>query len=102
MELVQARIVTDDVERLAGFYASLAGVGVTLNEYYVEVPADPMSVGFSRRKFTEYREAKWSGRGARSSSTSRSKTSTRSTTGSTRWAWNGSRGRRPSPGETAR
>jgi predicted enzyme related to lactoylglutathione lyase len=56
MELVQARIVTDDVERLAAFYASLAGAKVALNEYYVEVPAGPMSVGFSRRKFTEYRE----------------------------------------------
>jgi len=27
---------------------------VPLNEYYVEVPAGPASVGFSRRKFTEY------------------------------------------------
>jgi predicted enzyme related to lactoylglutathione lyase len=58
MELVQARIVTDDVERLAAFYASLAGVAVALNEYYVEVPAGPTSVGFSRRKFTEYQESR--------------------------------------------
>lgn len=57
MELVQARIVTDDVERMAAFYASLAGVHVALNEYYVEVPAGPMSVGFSRHRFTEYRES---------------------------------------------
>ena len=56
MELVQSRIVTDDVERLAGFYASLLGVPVTLNEYYVEVQAGPASVGFSRRRFTEYRD----------------------------------------------
>jgi predicted enzyme related to lactoylglutathione lyase len=54
MELVQSRIVTDDVERLAGFYARLIGVPVALNEYYVEVPAGPMSVGFSKRRFTEY------------------------------------------------
>ena len=54
MELVQSRIVTDDVERLAAFYARLVGVPVALNEYYVEVHAGPMSVGFSQRRFTEY------------------------------------------------
>jgi predicted enzyme related to lactoylglutathione lyase len=54
MELVQSRIVTDDVERLAAFYARLVGVPVALNEYYVEVHAGPMSLGFSRRRFTEY------------------------------------------------
>jgi len=56
MELVQSRIVTDDVARLAGFYASLLGVPVTLNDYYVELQAGPASVGFSRRRFTEYRD----------------------------------------------
>jgi catechol 2,3-dioxygenase-like lactoylglutathione lyase family enzyme len=56
MELVQSRIVTGDVERLAGFYARLLGVPVALNEYYVEIPAGPASVGFSRRRFTEYRD----------------------------------------------
>lgn len=54
MELVQSRIVTDDVEQLAAFYARLVGVPVTLNEYYVEVPAGTMSVGFSKRRYTEY------------------------------------------------
>jgi predicted enzyme related to lactoylglutathione lyase len=54
MRLVQSRIVTDDVERLAAFYASLLGVSVALNEYYVEVPAGPVTVGFSKRRFTEY------------------------------------------------
>jgi predicted enzyme related to lactoylglutathione lyase len=53
MELVQSRIVTDDVERLAAFYARLVGTRVALNEYYVEVPAGPTSVGFSRCRFTE-------------------------------------------------
>lgn len=53
MELVQSRIVTDNVERLAAFYAELVGTPVALNGYYVEVPAGQMSVGFSRRKFTE-------------------------------------------------
>jgi hypothetical protein len=41
VELVQSRIVTGDVERLAAFYASLVGARVALNEYYVEVPAGP-------------------------------------------------------------
>jgi predicted enzyme related to lactoylglutathione lyase len=56
MELVQARLVTDNVETLAAFYASLVGAPVALNDYYVEVPAGPASVGFSRRRFTEYQE----------------------------------------------
>lgn len=54
MKLVQSRIVTDDVEQLAAFYARLVGVPVAVNEYYVEVPAGPASVGFSKRRFTEY------------------------------------------------
>jgi len=56
MDLVQGRIVTDDVRRLAAFYASLLDARVTLNDYYVEVPAGPASVGFSRRRFTEYQD----------------------------------------------
>ena len=56
MELIQARLVTDDVAGLAAFYAGLIGARVPLNEYYVEVPAGPMSVGFSKRRFTEYCE----------------------------------------------
>ena len=54
MELVQARFVTDDVPGLAAFYARLVRTTAALNDYYVEVPAGPMSVGFSRRRFTEY------------------------------------------------
>jgi predicted enzyme related to lactoylglutathione lyase len=56
MELVQSRIVTDDVPGLAAFYARLVGVPVVLNDYYVEVAAGAISVGFSRRRFTEYRD----------------------------------------------
>jgi predicted enzyme related to lactoylglutathione lyase len=63
MDLVQGRIVTDDVQRLAAFYARLLGARVTLNDYYVEVPAGPASVGFSRRRFTEYRDDLAAGRG---------------------------------------
>jgi len=58
MKLVQSRIVTDDVEGLAGFYARLLGVPAALNEYYVELEAGPASVGFSKRRFTEYQEAR--------------------------------------------
>src|SRR5262249_39578699 len=53
MDLVQSRIVTDDVPRLAAFYAALVGTPVVLNEYYVEVQAGPASVGFSRCRVTE-------------------------------------------------
>ena len=56
MKLVQSRIVTEDVEGLAGFYARLLGVPVALNEYYVEIEAGPASVGFSKPRFTEYQE----------------------------------------------
>lgn len=64
MELVQARLVTDDVAGLAAFYAGLVGAAVPLNEYYVEVPAGPASVGFSKRRFTEYRADAAACRGA--------------------------------------
>ena len=53
MRLAQARIVTDDVERAATFYASVLGVRVHLNEYYVEVPAGDVTLGFSKARFTE-------------------------------------------------
>jgi uncharacterized glyoxalase superfamily protein PhnB len=66
MHLVQARIVTDDVHRLAAFYASLLGARVALNDYYVEVPAGPASIGFSRRRFTEYHDDLAAGRGPES------------------------------------
>jgi len=56
MELVQSRVVTDDVARLAAFYARLVRAEVVLNDYYVEVPTGAMSVGFARRHFTEYRD----------------------------------------------
>jgi len=53
VELMQSRMVTDDVARMASFYAALLGRSVTLNEYYVEVPTGAMSVGFSKCRFTE-------------------------------------------------
>jgi uncharacterized glyoxalase superfamily protein PhnB len=65
MDLVQGRIVTSDVQRLAAFYARLLEARVTLNDYYVEVPAGPASVGFSRHRFTEYRDDLAAGCGCR-------------------------------------
>ncbi len=53
MELVQSRVVTDDVAGLAAFYARLVGAPVVLNDYYVEVSAGAMSLGFSKCRFTE-------------------------------------------------
>jgi uncharacterized glyoxalase superfamily protein PhnB len=53
MELIQSRIVTDDVPTMADFYARLVGAEVTVNEFYVEIPAGAMSVGFSKCRFTE-------------------------------------------------
>jgi predicted enzyme related to lactoylglutathione lyase len=53
MELFQGRIVTEDVHSLAGFYSKLMKVAVPLNEFYVELPAGAMSVGFSKCRFTE-------------------------------------------------
>jgi predicted enzyme related to lactoylglutathione lyase len=54
MQLVQARVVAEEVQGLAGFYARLVGADVVVNDYYVEVPAGAMSVGFSKPRFTEY------------------------------------------------
>lgn len=55
MQLVQARIVTPNVARLAGFYADLLDAPTVLNDYYVEVPSGPVTVGFSKDRFTEFR-----------------------------------------------
>ncbi len=47
-------MITDDVAGLAAFYARLTGADVAVNDYYVEVPAGPASIGFCRPRFTEY------------------------------------------------
>jgi uncharacterized glyoxalase superfamily protein PhnB len=52
MDLVQTRLVTDEVAGLATFYATLAGVDVVLNDYYVEIPA--LTMGFSQCRFSAY------------------------------------------------
>ena len=56
MELVQSRVVTENVKGMADFYSRLIGIEVVLNDYYVEVPTGAMSVGFSRCRFTEFHE----------------------------------------------
>jgi hypothetical protein len=56
MRLIQSRIVTDDVRSLATFYARLIGVPAVLNDFYVEVPAGELTVGFSKCRFSEYRQ----------------------------------------------
>jgi predicted enzyme related to lactoylglutathione lyase len=53
MELVQSRFVTEDVGRLARFYATLVGTDVVINDYYVEVPTLAQRVGVSRVRFSE-------------------------------------------------
>ena len=60
MEFVQTRIVTDDVQAMASFYAQLVGADVALNEFYVEVPAGPAPLGFSKCRFTEEHVSKTS------------------------------------------
>jgi uncharacterized glyoxalase superfamily protein PhnB len=56
MRLAQARLVTNDVERLAAFYADLIGAQTTLNPYYVEIPAGHVGIAFSKPGFTAYPE----------------------------------------------
>ncbi|HEV3280379.1 MAG TPA: VOC family protein [Acidimicrobiales bacterium] len=56
MQLVQTRLVTEDVNGLAAFYARLVGVPVVLNDYYVEVGMGAVSIGFSRCRYTEFPE----------------------------------------------
>jgi predicted enzyme related to lactoylglutathione lyase len=53
VDLVQSRFVTDDVARLATFYARLTGRDAVVNDYYVEVPTSGLSVAFSKCRFTE-------------------------------------------------
>jgi hypothetical protein len=53
MELVQSRLVTSDVAGLAGFYATLVGVEIVVNDYYVEVPTGAQRVALSRMHFSE-------------------------------------------------
>ena len=53
VHLINARLLTDDVAGLAGFYASAMGVGVVANDYYVELPSGAATLALCRRRFTE-------------------------------------------------
>jgi predicted enzyme related to lactoylglutathione lyase len=53
MQLVQSRIVTDDVAGMARFYAKLVDTAVVVNDYYVEVPTLAQRVGVSRVRFSD-------------------------------------------------
>ena len=53
LELVQSRIVTDDVAGLATFYSVLVGTDVVVNDFYVEVPTAAQRVGLARRRYSE-------------------------------------------------
>lgn len=54
MDLVQCRIVTDDVRTVATFYATLAGADVIFNDYYMEIPVGSATVGLSKCRFSDY------------------------------------------------
>jgi predicted enzyme related to lactoylglutathione lyase len=53
MDLVNARIVTDDVITLARFYGALLDVDVATNDYYAEVPTRVATVAICKRRFGE-------------------------------------------------
>jgi uncharacterized glyoxalase superfamily protein PhnB len=53
VDLVNARIVTDNVAGLAGFYATVIGGRVVPNDYYVELPTGGATLALCRRTFTE-------------------------------------------------
>jgi predicted enzyme related to lactoylglutathione lyase len=55
VSLAQVRFVSTAIEPIAAFYAALLDISVPLNEHYLEVPAGPASVGFSKAGFTEDR-----------------------------------------------
>ena len=53
MELVQSRLVTNDVAGLARFYAKLVETRVVTNDYYVEVATPAQRIGVSRTRYSD-------------------------------------------------
>jgi uncharacterized glyoxalase superfamily protein PhnB len=53
MDLVNARIMTQDVAALAAFYAEVLDAQVVTNDYYVELPTGGAILALCRRRFTE-------------------------------------------------
>lgn len=58
LELTQVRFVSATIGPIAAYYAALLDVSVPFNEHYLEMPAGPASVGFSRFGFTEDRASR--------------------------------------------
>jgi uncharacterized glyoxalase superfamily protein PhnB len=56
MELVQSRIVTNDVTGLSRFYAALVDTVVVANDYYVEVGTPAQRIGLSRMRYSDVTE----------------------------------------------
>ena len=56
MELVQSRLVTDDVAAMARFYAALVDTAVVTNDYYVEVATPAQRIGVSRTRYSDLTE----------------------------------------------
>jgi predicted enzyme related to lactoylglutathione lyase len=56
MELVQSRLVTDDVAAVARFYAALVDTPVVTNDYYVEVATPAQRIGVSRTQYSDLTE----------------------------------------------
>jgi predicted enzyme related to lactoylglutathione lyase len=56
MELVQSRLVTNDVAGMARFYAALVDTVVVPNDYYVEVATPAQRIGLSRMRFSDVTE----------------------------------------------
>jgi uncharacterized glyoxalase superfamily protein PhnB len=54
MELVQSRLVTNDVAGMACFYAALLGAPIEPNDYYVEVATPAQRVGLSRMRYSDF------------------------------------------------
>jgi uncharacterized glyoxalase superfamily protein PhnB len=53
VQLVNARIVTDNVAGLTEFYAAVLSADVVANDYYVELPTAVATLALCRRRFTE-------------------------------------------------
>jgi uncharacterized glyoxalase superfamily protein PhnB len=56
MELVQSRIVTNDVTGLGRFYGALVDTVVVTNDYYVEVETRAQRIGLSRMRYSDLTE----------------------------------------------
>jgi len=56
MELVQSRLVTDDVAAMARFYAALVDTAVVTNDCYVEVATPAQRIGVSRTHASDLTE----------------------------------------------